>query len=217
MYTSGSPHVHCLIWVLNAPILGVHSTDDVCKFIDGMYTCEIPDETVDKEMHDLVIRLQVHKHLRTCQTKKVKTNVPDTDDSADEKSAEQAEEQIKDEKCRFSFPRPAMEQTTIEFSNQDDSSDESGDEDDPVFAEQKRKLKLQSRKVEIHLKRGPGDLERRVNPYNRDLLRTFRSNQDVQIVTNAYAALSYIVQYIAKHEKEVGEAMKLVGQLTVCP
>ena len=62
----GSPHIHMLIWLENAPTFGVDFDGDVVKFIDKIITCEKPTEDID--LLALVNR-QVHRHSHTCQKK----------------------------------------------------------------------------------------------------------------------------------------------------
>ena len=38
----GSPHIHMLIWLENAPVFGVDKDDDVTSFIDKIITCHLP-------------------------------------------------------------------------------------------------------------------------------------------------------------------------------
>ena len=64
----GSPHVHSLFWVKNAPDLQtVEGLRDVPSFIDQYITTRIPQEGEDDELRELVLRLQKHKHTHTCK------------------------------------------------------------------------------------------------------------------------------------------------------
>jgi hypothetical protein len=67
----GSPHIHMLIWLENAPVFGVDKDEDVVNFIDQI-TCRKPDN--DTELFDLVNR-QTHRHSHTCQKKTPKNFV----------------------------------------------------------------------------------------------------------------------------------------------
>ena len=64
----GSPHVHSLWWVKEAPDLQtVEGLRAVPGFIDQYITTKIPTEGEDDELRALVMRLQRHKHTHTCQ------------------------------------------------------------------------------------------------------------------------------------------------------
>ena len=43
----GSPHIHMLIWLENAPAFGVDQDDEVTKFIDNIITCHKPNDEPD--------------------------------------------------------------------------------------------------------------------------------------------------------------------------
>ena len=81
----GSPHIHMLIWLENAPTFGEDSDCDVVSFIDKIITCEKLTENPD--LLALVNR-QVHRHSHTCRKKS--------------KSV-----------CRFNYPQPPMRSTKI--------------------------------------------------------------------------------------------------------
>ena len=62
----GSPHIHMLIWLEDAPVFGVDSDDKVIAFIDKIIKCERP--TNNPELLTLVNR-QIHRHSHTCRKK----------------------------------------------------------------------------------------------------------------------------------------------------
>ena len=87
----GSPHVHMLLWVEGAPVVGENMTDAdkvaVAEWVSRYVSTEIPKEP--GELRDLVLRLQQHAHTPTCtRTKKGVVK-----------------------HCRFHFPRPVCEVT----------------------------------------------------------------------------------------------------------
>ena len=62
----GSPHIHSLWWVKDAPNL--QTVEGLCAvpgFIDQYITTRIPPEGEDDELRGLVMRLQRHKHTHT--------------------------------------------------------------------------------------------------------------------------------------------------------
>lgn len=81
----GSPHIHMLIWLENAPTFGEQCDGDITSFIDKMITCEKPPER--SELFTLVNR-QVHRHSHTCRKKSQRV-------------------------CRFNYPQPPMRSTQI--------------------------------------------------------------------------------------------------------
>lgn len=81
----GSPHTHCIFWIEDAPKFEENSDEEVVEFIDRYVTCEIPDQTEDRELHDIVMAVQQHSknHSKTCKKRGTV--------------------------CRFNFPRPPSE------------------------------------------------------------------------------------------------------------
>ena len=81
----GSPHIHMLVWLEDAPVYGRDSDDDITSFIDQIIICEKPAN--DPKLAVLVNR-QIHRHSQTCR-KKSKME------------------------CRFNYPQPPMKSTSI--------------------------------------------------------------------------------------------------------
>ena len=63
----GSPHAHILLWVKNAPKLGIQSDNEVCDFIDQHVTCSLSED--DPVLNNLVKQLQTHSHSTYCRKK----------------------------------------------------------------------------------------------------------------------------------------------------
>ena len=79
----GSPHIHMLVWVENAPTLESNSEEEIVQFVDQYLTCSKDNE---KTAH--LINLQSHKHSRTCRKKGKPI-------------------------CRFGFPLPPLPRTML--------------------------------------------------------------------------------------------------------
>ena len=77
----GSPYIHMLIWLENAPVFGVNDDEEVTAFIDSIITCSKPSD--NPTLLQLVSR-QMHRHSHTCR------------------KGTKAE-------CRFSYPQPPHE------------------------------------------------------------------------------------------------------------
>ena len=59
----GSPHIHILIWIENAPTYKQDSNEDIVNYIDKYVSCANVTELKD------LIDLQMHKHAKTCRKK----------------------------------------------------------------------------------------------------------------------------------------------------
>ncbi|XP_072564692.1 uncharacterized protein, partial [Paramormyrops kingsleyae] len=204
----GSPHTHCLFWVEDAPKVGKDDEDEVSAFIDHYVTCEMPEG--NDEMHEIVCSVQQHskKHSKTCK-KKGKT-------------------------CRFNFPRPPSNRTFVSSCKLGDGETDGQPLKKEVADAIMKKVKDAvlnpeanydsvdclfstigisqeifeaaysriTKKTTIVLKRRPCEVW--VNQYNRDLLRCWNANMDIQFVVDAYSCIVYIISYISKAEREMG-------------
>ena len=195
----GSPHIHMLAWIKDAPKYGETNDADVMKYIDNIISCS-GDVPQDQKQY---VDLQRHKHSRSCR------------------KGGKAE-------CRFGIPFPPMRETQIlQPYNGDDKPEFEKDygivqsylrnlEQDITFdeflsetglsEEQYMKAVQTSIKSEkIFLKRKP--IENRINPYIKDKLNVWKANHDVQFVLDAYACAMNIVSYINKSSKGMSSLM----------
>ena len=62
----GSPHLHCLFWVKDAPKIGHNTEKEICSFIDTYVSCNIPDSETDPDLYTLVDKVQRHSHSSSC-------------------------------------------------------------------------------------------------------------------------------------------------------
>ncbi|XP_072562264.1 uncharacterized protein [Paramormyrops kingsleyae] len=204
----GSPHTHCLFWVEDAPKVGKDDEDEISAFIDHYVTCEMPEG--NDEMHEIVCGVQQHskRHSKTCK-KKGKT-------------------------CRFNFPRPPSNRTFVSSCKLGDGQTDGQPLKKEVADAIMKKVKDAvlnpdanyesvdslfstigisqeifeaaysriTKKTTIVLKRRPCEVW--VNQYNRDLLRCWNANMDIQFVVDAYSCIVYIISYISKAEREMG-------------
>ena len=63
----GSPHVHSLLWIIDAPVLSPDTLDEYVQFIDGIIKTCVPDVNKDPTLYDLVTTYQVHMHSKSCR------------------------------------------------------------------------------------------------------------------------------------------------------
>lgn len=203
----GSPHIHGLLWVKEAPKLGQNTEEEVADFISKYISCALPPE--DNELHEYV-NLQKHSHSPSCW-KKGKV-------------------------CRYSFPKPPSEVTMIADRKCDDPmspksvssqkyemqvlktvQEEMAMDSERTLcsllaaanltlADYQAALKKSTQQPTVILKRDPR--ESCINNYNPHLLKYWRANMDIQYVTNAYACAMYILSYVSKGERQMGLLLK---------
>uniref|UniRef100_A0A1X7TAZ5 Helitron helicase-like domain-containing protein n=1 Tax=Amphimedon queenslandica TaxID=400682 RepID=A0A1X7TAZ5_AMPQE len=56
----GAPHYHILLWIENAPVVGIDRPEEVCSFIQDRITCHIPD------IRDSICINDVENSLKSC-------------------------------------------------------------------------------------------------------------------------------------------------------
>jgi len=90
----GSAHVHCLLWIKDAPVIDQSTYEEVQHYLNKVTTCAKPDSTTSPTLSQLVSKFQVHKCNSYCQ-KSFKNNGKFF------------------KKCRFGFPRPVKKETEL--------------------------------------------------------------------------------------------------------
>ena len=204
----GSPHAHCLLWTADGPDMTAASSDEIVAYFADKIVGQLPPETDD--LRPVVERLQRHSHSVACRKKK--------------------------SVCQFRFPRPPSDRTLLasppsaeqdaaaigkwqadiltrvhEALDQledtgtltlDDVLEQVGVSSEDYHAALSINVKGRS----LVLQRGLGDLF--INNYNTTILLAWRANSDIQPVLDRYACIMYIVSYITKDEREMGEILR---------
>ena len=193
-----------IVWVRNAPELDEDPEEEIIEFVDKYVSCELPPET-DAELYEIVTHVQMHSknHTRSCR-KTGKT-------------------------CRFNFPRPPSNNTFIcepvdkeeQITNAKDklkklwelieaNSDTTFDEilhlAEITQSEFQDLLAQVTRRNTLHLKRSIH--EQWINNYNPHLIRCWNGNMDIQYVLDPYACAMYMLSYITKAEREIGDLLR---------
>ena len=195
----GSPHIHMLAWIANAPQFNDCNDGEVIAYIDKVASCS--SDVTDEEK--LYLECQKHRHTRTCR-----------------KGGKAI--------CRFGIPFPPMRSTRIIRPYEGDSRPQYEShfksvqttlnelQEDLTFDEFLEKIQISEedyikaietsvKSPKVFLKRKP--MESRINPYMKDLMGTWKANHDIQFVLDAYACTMYIVSYISKSAKGMSELM----------
>ncbi|XP_062327719.1 uncharacterized protein LOC134028267 [Osmerus eperlanus] len=227
----GSPHCHCLFWVESAPQIDKDPDEKVVDFIDKYVSCELPSSD-DDELCEIVNTVQKHstKHSKTCRKKKTECrfNFPrppscrtfiDRNNTEENLNVTYAQNQCnteqshqpmneEDELRKLMTPDVAekmlkMVRTTLLNSDQTFESTEELFESIGIsqllFEIANSQL---TNKTSVVLKRKPGDIW--INQFNKDLLRAWNANMDIQYIVDAYSCVVYIISYISKAEREMG-------------
>ena len=190
----GSPHIHMLVWIENAPTLETNSEREIVQFVDKYLTCN-----TDNEKTANLVGLKSHKHSRTCRKKGKPI-------------------------CRFGFPLPPLPRTMLLYPLEEDvdkykkkntellkAMNEYKDNVDMTFEEFLENfakmdfddyikcIRSSLKAPKVFLKRKTKDM--RINLFNEGILCAWKANLDIQIVLEPYGCASYIVGYISKSQR----------------
>ncbi|KAK3099796.1 hypothetical protein FSP39_009735 [Pinctada imbricata] len=203
----GSPHIHMMVWCKDSPTFGKDSDEEVCEFIDKFITC---NSITDKTNLTELIGLQNHRHSHTCKKKREKV-------------------------CRFGFPKPPLEKTTILYPLEEDIPRKVKEElrkkykciqtflnehENDLDISYKDFLDLLKMTEEEYVKAIRSTLksptvflkrkvcEPRMNNYNENILLAWRANIDIQFVLDVYACATYVASYVTKSQRGMSELLR---------
>ncbi|CAF3453929.1 unnamed protein product [Rotaria socialis] len=226
----GLPHLHALLWVENpSSIDTAEGRQAIIDFVDKFLTTELPAPDTNPDLCKLVRKHQWHTHTFTCSKNKPivrirrgkKQLIPEVKDQdgdnlhdtnpVNRNNEDEIYEKVDAEndfdliqtnierrefferaRCRFGKPDLLAEKTHFRTYNQ------------------ARILTRGDR--DIIMKRTTQE-SRRIVPYNMNLLKTFRCNHDIQIITDPWAAAEYLFSYVSK---EAHMEKDLVHKLAGC-
>ncbi|XP_062567926.1 uncharacterized protein LOC134230168 [Saccostrea cucullata] len=193
----GSPHVHMIVWIENAPKYHENNEQEIVNYVDNYLKCE-------KNEDDLT-GLQVHKHSQTCKKRSKavcrfgfplppleKTLILEPLECEVDKYRKMYDEiqkQLNDMKNGCDLSYKELLSTVLKIS-----------EEDYIKC-----IRSSLRGPKVFLKRNPCDM--RVNSYNSVVLDAWRANIDIQYILDPYACAMYIVSYISKSQRGMSDLL----------
>lgn len=210
----GSPHVHMLCWLEGAPKFDINNRDNwgtITEFIDSIITT---DSSIP-EVKDFV-KFQHHKCTRTCYKRSHGKKIcrfgapfPPMDNTTILTPLTEEEK---------ANPPPHISGTEVEHNrqiikkmNEILESNAANDFQDFLaklgctYDEYERILRSQLRTNKVFIKRSVKDT--RINAFSPKILMSMQSNMDIQFVLDAFACVSYIVEYINKPGRGISKMM----------
>ncbi|XP_061167749.1 uncharacterized protein LOC133176667 [Saccostrea echinata] len=188
----GSPHMHCLFWIENAPKVNENGKEAVCNFIDKYVSCALPSESEDPELRSIVLAVQQHSknHSKSCRKKGTDYEAVNSRNS---KSA------LKEILLHL------WEEVQSEL-NESRSTEEIFSHLSLTQEQYEEAHNMQTKKTSVVLERNPSELW--INQYNPCLLKCWDANMDIQFVLDPFSCIVYIISYISKSEREMGLLLK---------
>jgi hypothetical protein len=227
----GTPHIHCLFWIEDAPLVDVAPDAVVCQFIDETISGCIPEQLPAHYKGDVTENDIKQWQSHACSTMYCFKN---------------------QRSCRFGFPKPPSLHTIIARKPSSDDEDANTEKlktaqnilqkvkDVIHLHEEDAKVNDSSRVMEnitlqnildecaisaddymqslsvcrtgttVVLQRDVRDIH--VNGHNPGIVAIWRANTDMQFVATAYGAVMYICSYMMKSERGMSELLQRVGQ-----
>ena len=206
----GSPHIHALLWIKNAPHYEKDNDLTIIQYIDKIISCSSNDT------HKKYIDLQIHKHSKTC-IKKTKNN----------------------RQYRFGAPWPPLDKTQILYPLEKEEQKDKHiyskiytDINKFIQLKYKEKtyldfyemlsqlninyekyiLALRStiNKKKVFLKRKLNEIY--INNYMFHLIHVWRANHDIQYVLDPYSCVVYICDYFMKNNKSMSKLLEIASK-----
>ncbi len=217
----GWPHIHMIVWVKDAPIFDMDSDDAIVQFIDKYVTCELPPED-DVELHEIVSNVQIHtkRHTKSCRkTGQVcRFNFPKPpsnstficrlpepmDEGLDE--IQQEIELAKREEKEKDAKNTLREMWNVIENNELADFDEILRKTNITHSQFQECLTTLAKRNTVYLKRRVQD--QWVNNYNPHLIRCWNGNMDIQYILDPFAATMYMLSYLTKSEREMGDLLR---------
>ena len=221
----GSPHIHSLLWVFDAPILSNANIEDYIDFVESVIKCELPRDKSDP-LYEHVKTYQKHSHSKSCRKYKnvpcrynfgklfCDISQPLNDDLAEDEKVELLKfrksvlDKVKSYIDRFLDPKhnnlcdPEKENYTPPKTILEILEELEIDPNDYVKC-----LKMSpDNSFHIHFKRSPDSCF--INNYFRDGLLAWEANIDIQPVLDYQSCIAYMCAYVSKSEDESSQAMK---------
>ena len=203
----GSPHAHTILWIKDAPKMGIQEDEEICQFIDRYVYCSIPND----ELAEMVTKVQKHRHSATCRRHgKCRFHYPRPPSPFT---------LIAREAHSHHFTAQELEKLQIELCTVRKILDDKDTPENITLEELLEKaqvsqdayvecLKLCSRGNSVVMKRSPSECW--INTYNPDVIQAWKGNMDIQYILDPYACVMYIASYMLKSEGEMSELLKQV-------
>lgn len=192
----GSPHIHCLLWVKDAPdVLKLSETDDgraeladfvdkhisvLTKTLSELSSC--PCSACTASESDILALRPPHYGNKewNCDLARLVQRVQQHECHAGSTCRKKGNE------CRFGFPKSLQPRTVIESKTSSDGTPS----------------------LKIHLQREVST----INNYSPHLLSCWRANMDLQLIGNSYGAAEYAGAYVSKAEPDTLRFRRVIAK-----
>ena len=218
----GMPHVHGIFW-LSEDLVKPYKNDN--NEFNDLETPELVDkwisvslDTEDEELDQLVREVNMHKHTDSCQKMKSKCrfNFPKLPRNktiiagplSSDMSEEDKNKELAEAKDMLEIVKDQLKEIT------DEDIDKSFENNLELFLKKidvdiqkcEKALRISQRQKMVVMKRTLK--ERNVNNYNKEWMKAWRRNLDIQFCYDSYAVVTYITDYLSKADAGMTAVLK---------
>ena len=218
----GMPHVHGIFW-LSEDLVKPYKNDN--NEFNDLETPELIDkwisvslDTGDEELDQLVREVNMHKHTDSCQKlrSKCRFNFPRLPSNKtiiagplpSDMSEEDRDKELAEAKDTLEFVKDQLSEIT------DEEIDERFENNLEIFLKKididikkyEKALRISQRGKIVIMKRTLK--ERNVNNYNKEWMKAWRGNLDIQFCYDSYAVVTYITDYFSKPDAGMTAVLK---------
>ena len=224
----GSPHIHSLLWIENAPKLDEKTKDEYIKFVDNAVKCEFPDND-GSDLFQLVKTYQTHHHSKSCRKYKniecrysfgkffcdrtiVASPLPDVLTPDERNDILHKKKEILSKVKQYINKRLDPKYNNIHESTKEDYREPESMNDILTELGITKETYYECLSIspdnsyQIHFKRSTKSCF--TNNYFEEGILAWEANIDIQPVLDYYKAVAYMCAYLSKSEDESTEAMK---------
>ena len=198
----GSPHAHCILWSTDTPRVDQHPDDEVIAFMDKYQHGSLPMD--DSELQELVSQAPntctMHHacvkvfadiaYLSLCHHKQL---LPGPQDKPTLHEAQQVMKKVHEVIQNLPPDSCIATENILEAAGVSQET----------YLEA---LRCNKTGMGVVLRRA--HIDTHINNYNKDLLRIWKANMDLQFIVNPWACIVYVTSYMLKAERTMGELLR---------
>ncbi len=218
-YIAGMPHIHGVAWIDRSYLVkyltssdSIEYNDNVIELIDNLVTCELPEN--DPILRNIVNEVQRHNHTKSCMrnysdgSTRCRFGAPWFPSERTIIARPAPESDIEDETSKASIKilQKAHDLLSDPNINEDMSFSDFLSTLEVSREAYYRALSMSKFGTVIVLKRSVK--ERYINNYNKEFLRVWNANMDIQFVHSPYAITTYVTGYVSKDETGMTQTLK---------
>lgn len=195
----GSPHIHGVLWIQNAPKFGTDKVETVEMFISNI---------ISTSTSEPLVYYQRHRHSNYCRKSKKKEcrfnfPIPPLKSTQILEPLEVDEQEMKFHKDNWALVSSRLKDLEKEDPQSADEFIHSLEMTEENYIKAIRSTLKEPR---VFHKRDTDAT--RINGYSPSIMQAWQANHDIQYIIDAYACAMYIVSYISKGQRGMSHLLR---------